>query len=166
MPDYAYGGPNWEPAQDSFTVPTGEVEEVITLGWLGIVDEETRLSKGIKEIVWDTPEEVPLGQQISGWELVDVAGSPHYVPTLEAAALPSQVPMYKVRKWLIINGLKAAVENVLDGLPEPNRSLALEDWEYAPNFVVQSPLSLGVKAALGWTDEQYETAVWGAFGVP
>jgi hypothetical protein len=69
--------------------------------------------------------------------------------------VPTQVPMYKVRKYLIQQGLLGAVEAYLNALPEPNKALALVDWEYAPNLVVRSPLALGAKAALGLDDEQY-----------
>jgi hypothetical protein len=68
---------------------------------------------------------------------------------------PTELPMYKVRKYLIMSDLIANVEAFLNALPEPNKSLALVDWEYAPNLVVNSPLALGAKTALNLTDSQY-----------
>lgn len=88
------------------------------------------------------------------WGDADLAGI-GVLATEVADPLPSEVPMYKVRKYLIINALKTAVEAHLDSLEEPAKSLAWEDWEYAPNLVVASPLALGAKAALSLTDEQY-----------
>lgn len=69
--------------------------------------------------------------------------------------VPAEVPMYKVRKYLILQDMKGDVEAYLDTLSEPAKALAWEDWEYAPNLVVNSPLALGAKAALSLTDEQY-----------
>lgn len=80
-------------------------------------------------------------------------------PEPEPPGLPVQVPMYKVRKYLIQNDMLDAVEAYLDGLSEPAKALALVDWEYAPNLVVNSALALGAKAALGLTDEQYADMV-------
>ena len=80
--------------------------------------------------------------------------------------LPTEVPMYKVRKLLIQQGLLGAVQSHLDAIPGINKELALVDWEYAPNLVVNSPLALGAKAALGLTDEQYEAMVLAAARMP
>lgn len=81
------------------------------------------------------------------------------------APLP-EVPMYKVRKFLIMQGLLAQVETFLNNLPEPNRSLSLVDWDYAPNFVPTSPLALGAKAILGIDDATYRAFVLAAAELP
>ncbi|WP_337186574.1 hypothetical protein [Phenylobacterium sp.] len=80
--------------------------------------------------------------------------------------LPAEVPMYKVRKFLAVQGLTQAVQDALEALPEPGRTLALIDYEYAPNLVVQSSLALGVKAALDLTDTQYAEMVHAANAMP
>lgn len=80
--------------------------------------------------------------------------------------VPEEVPMYKVRKFLIMQELLSSVEAFLNSLPEPNKSLALTDWNYAPNLVVNSPLAQGAKAALGLTDSQYNDLVTAANNLP
>lgn len=77
-----------------------------------------------------------------------------------------EVPMYKLRKFLIKQGLLAQTEAFLNSLPEPSRSLSLVDWDYAPNFVPDSALALGAKAALGIDDATYRTFVLAAADMP
>lgn len=73
--------------------------------------------------------------------------------------IPAKVPMNKVRKYLIREGLKTTVQAYLDNLPGTEGEEAREDWEYAPNLVVNSTLALGAKAALSLTDEQYAAMI-------
>lgn len=103
--------------------------------------------------------------------LVLPAGTPDdEVKAAVAAFFPPpplpEVPMYKVRKFLIKQGLLAQVETFLNGLPEPTRSLSLVDWDYAPNFVPDSPLALGCKNILGIDDATYRAFVLAADALP
>lgn len=77
-----------------------------------------------------------------------------------------EVPMYKVRKFLIKQGLIGQVETFLNSLPEPTRSLSLVDWDYAPNLVPDSGLAVGAKVALGLDDATYRAFVLAANELP
>lgn len=114
---------------------------------------------------------------------VDDDGNQHSVQTLDAWSaeelaaigvaveevddpLPAEVPMYKVRRLLIREGLKTIVQAYLDGLPGVEGEEAREDFEYAPNLVVNSPLALGAKAALALDDAQYAAMIRAAQALP
>ena len=142
-------------------------DRIVSQAWVEGLSPEERSELGFVEITG--PEAAPSGQRIASVTLEDINGAPVRVATYEVIpppTLPTEVPMYKVRKLLITQGLLANVEAYLNGLPEPNKSLALVDWDYAPNLVVNSALALGAKAALGLTDETYEALVFAAAALP
>ncbi len=74
-------------------------------------------------------------------------------------AMPSDLPMHRLRLFLIASGRKGEVANYLKSLAEPARSLALEEFEYAPTFMPHSPLGRATQAALGLSDADYAHAV-------
>lgn len=63
--------------------------------------------------------------------------------------VPREIPMYKVEKLLIKNGMIDQVEAALDAIPGLQGQLARVDWKRAPNLVMNSPLVLGIAQALG-----------------
>lgn len=72
------------------------------------------------------------------------------------APVPAEVPMYKVRKFLIKEGLMPTVQAALDAMPGEAGELARVDFEYAPNLVRAAPLVQGVGAAVGLTSEEID----------
>jgi hypothetical protein len=76
--------------------------------------------------------------------------------------MPDEVPMHKIRQFMIVTNRKSQIENFLNSLPEPQKSLAKEDYEYAPNFVPNSPIGRAVQAALGLSDADFAEAVCAA----
>lgn len=70
--------------------------------------------------------------------------------------LPDVTPR-QMRQALILSGVSMEmIETALSSLPEPNRSLALTEWEYSIAFKRQNPLVKMVAVLLGWTDDQLD----------
>lgn len=74
-------------------------------------------------------------------------------------SMPDTVPMHQVLMFLQATNRLAQVSNFLTSLPEPSRSLALIEWQRAPNFVPLSALGMAAKTALGLSDDDYALAV-------
>ena len=66
--------------------------------------------------------------------------------------VPQQVSMWALREAVMKAGEMTAVANALNGLPEPQKSIAWNRWEYKENIVRNSPIILQLQQLLGWTD--------------
>lgn len=80
--------------------------------------------------------------------------------------IPAEVPMYKVEKILIKQGLLDTVENALTAIPGEAGDLARVDWRRAPNLVRLSPLVQNLGAAIGLTSEQIDDLIIAADALP
>lgn len=70
--------------------------------------------------------------------------------------LPDVTPR-QIRQALILSGVSMAmIEEALNSLPEPTRSLALVEWEYSIAFKRRNPLVMSVGGLLGWTSAQID----------
>lgn len=74
-------------------------------------------------------------------------------------SLPEPFPMHRLRQFLIATNRKNQIINWLNTLPEPQKSMAKEEFEYAPNFVPDSALGRAAQAALGLSDADYAEAI-------
>ena len=66
------------------------------------------------------------------------------------------VSMRQARLALLQEGLLSSVEGALNALPEPDRSAALIEWEYATRVRRASPLVEALTTALSLTPEQLD----------
>lgn len=66
--------------------------------------------------------------------------------------VPTQVPMWALREAVIFAGEMTAVTNALNGLPQPEREIAWNRWEYKESIVRNSPIISNLQTLLGWTD--------------
>ena len=67
--------------------------------------------------------------------------------------VPEQVSMWALREATIIAGEKASIEASMNALPEPDRWIAWNRWEYKENIVRNSPIISLLQQELGWTTE-------------
>ena len=67
--------------------------------------------------------------------------------------VPDRVPMWALREAVMQAGQKAAIEAAMNALPEPDRSIAWNRWEYKDVILRQSAIILSLQSALGWTSE-------------
>lgn len=77
-------------------------------------------------------------------------------PTPAAPSVPDRVNNSQMRAALLAAGHLAAVEAFLDGLPEPDRTVARVGWEYGNEIFRVSPLVQAAQVALALTDEQMD----------
>lgn len=78
------------------------------------------------------------------WDGTDFVAIPEPVP---------EITQRQLRLWLVRHGYAlAAVEAVIDGLPEPARTEAQIEWDYASKFDPSHTTLITVAAALGIPD--------------
>ena len=68
-----------------------------------------------------------------------------------AAAAAQSVEAHKARIELIVRGEWSQILAIVDGMPEPQRSIAHEAL-YAPSYSRASPMLALIAQAMGWTD--------------
>lgn len=95
--------------------------------------------------ITDTIEYQPL------WHLFD--GQPK-LDYQTWAVTPLSVPTWRLRAILAINGKEQDVENAIDQLPEPNKTIAKRAWDYGSNTERDSQTVVFIKGVLGLTDEE------------
>ena len=71
--------------------------------------------------------------------------------------VPSQVAMWALRESVMFAGEMSAITNALNSLPEPEKAIAWNRWEYKESIVRNSPIILQLQSMLGWTNEFVDT---------
>jgi hypothetical protein len=70
--------------------------------------------------------------------------------------------MWALREAVMQAGEMTAIAAALNGLPEPQRSIGWNRWEYKENIVRNSPIIVMLQNELGWTntfvDDLYKRA--------
>jgi|GEM_PF-747880 len=95
-------------------------------------------------------------QVVQGW-LYDgnVFSEPPPVELVINEPVPTITPR-QLRLWLLSRGLLAQVPTLIDATPEPDKSVAQIEWEFATVFEHNNPLVLALGAAVGMTAEDIE----------
>jgi len=71
--------------------------------------------------------------------------------------VPTEVPMWALRESVMSAGEMSAITNALNSLPEPQKSIAWNRWEYKESIVRDSPIILQLQSMLGWSDSFVDT---------
>lgn len=71
--------------------------------------------------------------------------------------VPTQVAMWALRESVMFAGEMSAITNALNSLPEPEKAIAWNRWEYKESIVRDSPIILQLQSMLGWTDSFVDT---------
>lgn len=66
--------------------------------------------------------------------------------------VPQQVAMWALREAVMTAGQMTAIANALNSLPEPQKSIGWNRWEYKETIVRDSPIIAMLQHELGWTD--------------
>ena len=78
------------------------------------------------------------------------------LPTPTVAGIPTRVSMRQARLALLGAGKLAAVDAAIDTMPEPQKSAARIEWEYAAEVRRDNDFVAGLAPALGMTDAQVD----------
>lgn len=70
--------------------------------------------------------------------------------------VPQQVPMWALREAVMTVGEMTDVANALNGLPEPQRAIGWNRWEYKETIVRDSPIISMLQQELGWTNQHVD----------
>ena len=69
---------------------------------------------------------------------------------------PLTVPTWRLRAVLAIDGKETDVQNAIDTLPEPNKTIAQRAWDYGSNTERTSQTVVFIKGVLNLTDEEVD----------
>ena len=70
--------------------------------------------------------------------------------------IPDVTPR-QIRQALILAGVTMQeIDDAINMLPEPQKSLALVEWEYSVAFIRSNPLVESIGMILGWTEEEID----------
>lgn len=94
------------------------------------------------------------GGAMALWE---ADGSPEPGPFVSPPVLPAPITARQIRLALLGAGLLSQVEPAIDAMPEPERSAARIEWDYASEYRHDHHLIASLAAALGLADEQIDT---------
>ena len=78
------------------------------------------------------------------------------MPTPTVAGVPTRVTMRQARLALLGAGKLANVDAAIDAMPEPQKSAARIEWEYAAEVRRDNAFVAGLAPALGMTDAQVD----------
>lgn len=114
---------------------------------------------------------VPEGKIVTGQSVQRVDGVVKWVHELDDAPpvspeVPAVVSMRQARLALLGAGLLGAVESGIDGLPEPDRSAARIEWEYATELRRDHPLIVSLALQLDLSEQQVDALFIAASQIP
>lgn len=70
--------------------------------------------------------------------------------------VPNEVPTWRLRAVLAIDGKEQDVENALSQLPEPNKTIAQRAWDFGSNTERTSQTVAFIKGVLSLTDAEVD----------
>lgn len=70
--------------------------------------------------------------------------------------VPNEVPTWRLRAVLAIDGKEQDVENALSQLPEPNKTIAQKAWDFGSNTERDSQTVAFIKGVLSLTDAEVD----------
>lgn len=78
-------------------------------------------------------------------------------PVVEESSEIADVTPRQIRQALVLMGISLTdIDNALNALPEPTKSLARIEWEYSISFQRHRPLVESVGAMMGWNSTQLD----------
>lgn len=96
------------------------------------------------------PPDEQFRRMLTEWLSEGNSITPYVAPE---APPPSSVTKRQLKLWLVYNGYSIdAVEAIINGLPEPQRTIALIEWQDASEYRLDHPTFLMVAQALSIPD--------------
>lgn len=89
------------------------------------------------------------------FNLIDNALEVRVVNEPEIETYPEkEVACWRMRAVMELVGLKGQIDSLIEGLPQPDKTVALAAWEYGNTVSSVSPFVKGIQSALTLTDKQ------------
>lgn len=132
-----------------YTVTDIQASEIYKFNALGHTVVVCGTSRGmyVDATVTDNTEYQPIWYLFTGQDKLDYN---------TWAVVPMSVLTWRIRAILAIRGLEQAVNNALDQLPEPNRTIAKRAWDYGSNTERTSQTVVFIQGVLNLTDEEVD----------
>lgn len=118
-------------------------------------------------VSWDHAGAVPDGHMaVESIDALDAwkAAHPELAPRPEVAPdpVPDEVPMWALKEVCLVRGHGPAIEDKLNSLPDPPRTIARNRWENKDTISRGSSIISAMQALLGWSsayvDELFRAA--------
>jgi hypothetical protein len=74
----------------------------------------------------------------------------------DANPVPREVPTWRLRAVLAIDGKEADVQNAISSLPDPNKTIAQRAWDFGSNTERTSQTVAFIKGVLSLTDAEVD----------
>jgi hypothetical protein len=79
------------------------------------------------------------------------------IPNTQVIGTPQTVTPRQIRVALIMSGISLElIENTINSLPEPQKSITKVTWEYSVEFQRNNPMILAMAPLLGLNNEQID----------
>lgn len=122
--------------------------------WTGETVQQSE--RGAIQGVFDAPPKLINGQYAVRFGKKWLVMNNYPYPAVSGNTVPRIVTMRQARLALLQQGLLSSVEVVIAGLPEPEKSAALIEWEYATTVDRDWPWVVTLTELMGLTDEQID----------
>ena len=78
------------------------------------------------------------------------------IPDPQPVINDEEIPTWRLRAVCELLGLKPQIDAAIAALPDPDKTIAYNAWEYGNTTSRLSPFVLGVQQALGFTNQQVD----------
>lgn len=85
--------------------------------------------------------------------------------TPDPIIVPREVPTWRLRAVLALDSKETDVQNAIDTLPEPNKTIAQRAWDYGSNTERTSQTVAFIKGVLSLTDAEVDQYFIDAFNL-
>lgn len=97
----------------------------------------------------------PRGGLPDGWEFrpqSEVPAGAAFNPQPDHVPVPQEAAMWALKELCLVRGHATAIENALNSLPDPPRTIARNRWENKDTISRNSPIIESMRQMLGWTN--------------
>lgn len=79
--------------------------------------------------------------------------------------VPDQVQMWALREAVMRDGQLDEVNGAIDSLPEPDKSIARNRWDYKPNIKRYDEIISRLQETLGWSNDYIDNLYKSAYKI-
>lgn len=97
----------------------------------------------------------PRGRLPDGWEFrpqSEVPSNATFNFQPDPVPVPAEAAMWALKELCLVRGHATAIENALNSLPDPPRTIARNRWENKDTISRNSPIIAQMQQLLGWSN--------------